>query len=471
MGWAAIVAVSLAGAPQARAGHSGFDFGTFRDGMLRAFSVMLFGINSPLGASSAQSIDAATANADPRKLVTTAHGLRVRVASAAANLGANIDMMAPWPDAARPTHLIVCNEGGTTDPGLQRIRLSDGAVETIVTGISECDPVHATPWGTIVFAQEAGTAGRLFELRDPLGTTGVLIDNQTGTATDGPGGHGAGNVVARPALGRLSYEGISIYPSGVVYYGDENRPLNGVPGGAYFKFVPAHPFAGGAPITDLSLSPLADGSVYGLRLGKRSGNTDYGQASETGLGTWVAVTPSFDADLRAAAATLRLTGYYRPEDFAIDPAAQEAGNVRFCANNTGNEAQNRNFGNTICVTDGSLAQALANTAVPEVQLLVAGTPEFAMMDNIAYQPRRGNWLIQEDGDGPAANRNNDVFSCLDDGDDTDLLSDGCVRVITLNDLTAESTGGVFDASGSRYWLSVQHNITGHGVVLEITGWR
>jgi len=23
------------------------------------------------------------------------------------------------------------------------------------------------------------------------------------------------------------------------------------------------------------------------------------------------------------------------------------------------------------------------------------------MDNIAYQPKRGNWLIQEDGDGPA----------------------------------------------------------------------
>ena len=42
---------------------------------------------------------------------------------------------------------------------------------------------------------------------------------------------------------------------------------------------------------------------------------------------------------------------------------------------------------------------------------------------------------------------------------------------TLNDLLAEPTGGVFDASGSRYFFSVQHNVTGHGVVLEISGFR
>ena len=41
----------------------------------------------------------------------------------------------------------------------------------------------------------------------------------------------------------------------------------------------------------------------------------------------------------------------------------------------------------------------------------------------------------------------------------------------LAGLTAESTGGTFDASGSRYGVSIQHNVTGHGVVLEITGWK
>jgi len=102
-----------------------------------------------------------------------------------------------------------------------------------------------------------------------------------------------------------------------------------------------------------------------------------------------------------------------------------------------------------------------------------GNFEMAMMDNIAYQPSSGNWIVQEDGEGPGATppRNNDIWSCVDDGDDTNILADACARVISLNDLNAESTGGVFDASGKRYFVSVQHNVTGHGVILEITGWR
>jgi hypothetical protein len=55
--------------------------------------------------------------------------------------------------------------------------------------------------------------------------------------------------------------------------------------------------------------------------------------------------------------------------------------------------------------------------------------------------------------------------------DEDLLSDGCLRIATLNDLTAEWTGGIFDASGERFWVSIQHNATGKGIVLEITGWK
>jgi hypothetical protein len=50
-------------------------------------------------------------------------------------------------------------------------------------------------------------------------------------------------------------------------------------------------------------------------------------------------------------------------------------------------------------------------------------------------------------------------------------ADGCIRVATLNDPTAEWTGGIFDASGRHFYVSVQHNITGSGVILDITGWR
>jgi secreted PhoX family phosphatase len=375
-------------------------------------------------------------------------------------------MMALWPNDQNPTYLIACNEQDTTDPGLQRIRLLDGQVETILTGTESCDPVRRTAWGTIVVGEETDT-GWLIEVINPLGTTNVVFDRSSGTFA---GGTGASNLAVRPALGRLAFEGLALYPNGVLYYGDENRPLNGKPGGAYFKFIPSSPWQGGA-IADLSQSPLASGRVYGLRLGKRSNNTDYGQGSNTGLGTWVLVAPSFNADLRAFAASLKLTGYYRPEDAEIDLQALSDGFVRFCGNNTGNEATDHNWGETICATDGTLAEATANTATPELQHLVIGNPDFAMMDNLAYQPGRGNWIIHEDGDGPSVGRNNDLWSCMDDGDDADQLSDGCVRIATLNDLTAEWTGGVFDHWGTHLYVSVQHNVTGHGVVLDITGWR
>jgi secreted PhoX family phosphatase len=443
------------------------DFGSFRDHLLKEQSRKLFGVDEPLAASSLESITAAVASADPTRLVTLARGLQARVVSAAPNLAANVDMIALWPDDRNPTHLIFCNEQGVNNPGVQRVRLADGLVETILTGTSSCDPAHRTPWGTIIVGEEV-TDGNVIEIINPLQTTNVLFNRVTGTSS---GGVGAANVVTRPAVGRLAFEGIAIFPNGVMYYGDENRPLNGTAGGAYFKFIPAVPWLGGAPITSLAQSPLASGRVYGLRLGKRAGNTDFGQASNTGLGTWVEVVNANNALLRAAAASLKLTGYYRPEDIDIDLKSLARGNVRFCGVNTGNESENRNWGEVVCFADGTLDQALANTAIPEAQLFVVGNPEQAMMDNVAYQPGRGNWIFHEDGDGPEVGRNNDLWSCLEDGRDDDRLSDGCVRIGTLNDLSAEWTGGVFDETGQRFFVSVQHNVTGHGVILEITGWQ
>ena len=457
-------AAGLAAGSAVAAHAFGADFGLFRDNQLDAHSEQLFGFVSPVDASSTDSVGATDANADPTSLVTVAKGLQVHVVTAQPNAAPNIDQIVLWPNDQNPTHLIVANEEGAAQPGVQRIRLSDGLVETILSGTSSGDPVRRTPWGTIIFGEENGADGWLIEILDPLHTTNVTFNRAAGTSSDPT------HVVARPAPGRLSWEGIALYPSGVMYYGDENRPLNGTPGGAYFKFIPSTPWAGGT-ISNLSQSPLTAGSIYGLRLGKRSGNTDYGQASETGLGTWVPVTTVPNTNLRAAAATLKLTGYYRPEDFEIDPEALDESKVRFCANNTGNESQNYNWGQTICMTDGTLAQSVANTGVPAVQFLVLGSADFAMMDNIAYRFGHGNWIINEDGDGSDVGRNNDIWSCLEDGDDADDQSDGCLRVATLNDLTAESTGGVFDKFGNHYYVSIQHNVTGHGVVLDITGWR
>ena len=75
--------------------------------------------------------------------------MKIRVVSAASNLGSNIDMMALWPNDLKPTHPIACNEQGPAQPAVQRIRISDGFTETILTGMTSCDPAHRTPWGTV----------------------------------------------------------------------------------------------------------------------------------------------------------------------------------------------------------------------------------------------------------------------------------------------------------------------------------
>ena len=460
------------------------DFGVSRDAKLASESEDLFGIETPLAASSLVSLDLATAQASPEKLVTLAKGLKAKVVSAGV-AGANIDQFAFWPNSTNPTHLIACNEQGTTNPGLQRISVATGAVETIVTGTTACDGVRRTAWGTILFSEEAGSGGQTYELIDPLGTTGTTLDRATGVFS----GPGAANLVRRDALGKLSFEGHGLLPNGVMYYGDENRPGNGNGGGAYFKFVPAHPFAGGAPITALADSPFASGSILGLRLGRNNGNTDFGQGTQSGRGVWVSIcadgsaVPCANVGLRAAASANKLTTYYRPEDLEVSPLDLAAGNVKVCGNNTGNEFADRNWGETICITDGTVAESLAGTAIPEVQNLVNGSIDMAMTDNIAPQPGpAGRWLIAEDGDVSLGNaivpgKNNDLFLCLPDGADADNQSDGCVKVGSLNDAGtaahpegAEWTGPIFTDDGKHLYVSVQHNITEKGVILDITGW-
>jgi secreted PhoX family phosphatase len=473
---AAGLALLLVGGAAGMAAAGFLDFGVTRDAFLARSSWLLYGVKRPLAESATDSAAPDEAAADARSMARFAAGLKVRVVTQGI-AAPNIDMMALWPDAWHPTTIIACNEQGPADPGLQAIDIATGAATTLLTGTSSCDPAQTTPWGTILFGEEAGggaQGGQMLELIDPLDVEGVTFDRTTGTFS---GGVGADHFAVRAAMGRNSFEGVGLLPNGVAYYGDENRPSTGTPGGAYFKFIPTSlrdPNAG--PISSLDESPLASGSVFGLRLGLRSGATDFGQGTNLGLGTWVPIPSAPEPDLRQATADLKLTGFYRPEDLSLDQEALHGGDVAWCGNNTGNEATDHLWGEAVCLTDGTVDQAATNGAAPEMSLFVAGNPEFAMMDNIAYQPGRGNWLIMEDGDGPAAfGRNNDVWDCLPDGGDDDVQADGCVRVATLRDLVgdgegAEWTGGVFDATGTRFFISIQHNVTGFGVVLEVTGW-
>jgi secreted PhoX family phosphatase len=55
------------------------------------------------------------------------------------------------------------------------------------------------------------------------------------------------------------------------------------------------------------------------------------------------------------------------------------------------------------------------------------------------------------------NRTNDqVWACLPDGSDPDVLSDGCVRVMNLKDGEAEFTGIEFLGDGKSFLIHLQH---------------
>lgn len=469
----AFVAVAVGATVMITAGAAvaGFTFGQYRDKQLSAMSNNLFGVGKPLAQSSTEQLTQEQAQADPTKLVTLAKGLHVHVVT---TQGPTVDdQISLWPNDTHPTYLIECNESGTSDPGLIRIELATGTVSTIVTGTTSCDPTRRTPWGTILFGEEAGggaNGGRLYELIDPLNTTGVTLDRTTGQFS---GGVGAQNLVTRTALGRAAFEGLGILHDGTTYLDWDDSgfgPKNGGPGDAYDKFIPDNPYTGNDPITDLSQSPYVSGTLYGLRVGL---SNNYGQGREFGFGQWIQLPGGNDPDLEGQGLAAGLTGYYRPEDADLDPIALKNGNVRVCSTDTGDET-NHLYGQAICITDGTIEEAEANTATPEVQPFVFGgtSQGFNMPDNVAFQPGTGNLVIHEDAETDFEGaHNNDLWDCLPDGPDQDLLSDGCIRIATLNDLTAEWTGGIFDGTGTRFFVSVQHNISGEATILEITGWK
>ena len=436
------------------------DPGAAYEHSLSAQSKPIFGFGQPLAAgATSTSSTAAGAGA-----VEAAGGLNVSVVSDL--VGEDADMIALWPNDDDPTQAFICNEIDSTTaanlgkPTVQRVDLATGDVTNMITGTTSCDPIHKTAWGTLVFGEENGSNGRLYEIIDPMsfdGQTIVTVNHTTGTSSD------PNRVAVRTALGQLSYEGVVFLPDGTTYYSDELRPSNGAPGGGMYKFIPTTPRIDG-DISDLSQSPLASGSVYVMRLGLRNNATDFGQGSQTGAGKWIALTstlPNATNRYNLAAQAIAAggyTGYYRPEDIDLDPAAFADGRIRMCWNNTGNDSQ-QNWGETLCLQDSpTAANGFPTNHRPEVQPFVIGNPELRMPDNLDFQPGTGILYVLMDASTAAegGTTNDSVWACLPDGADTDLLSDGCVRVLNSLDGAAEWTGIQFLGDGKSFLINHQH---------------
>ncbi len=483
---------ALAAALAASGPAAALDFGAHVEDQLDAHSMQLFGVAEPLvGSATATAGAYRTPTQKASDQVLLAKGLKAEYLTRSAANAA--DMFAFWPSDAAPTHLVACIEGGRSqltgdanasayapgdkfNPSVQRIDLGSGAVETILRGMTGCDGIRTTPWGTVLATEETDDGGA-YELLTPLATTNYTVkDRATGEIVDAAGATDTDEIVKRGALPVIAWEGLDLTPEGVVYAGDEERPgstadgggsTNDRDGGAIFKFVPATPWTGG-PVTSLAQSPLASGSVYAYQASCQdktsSSFPQYGQGCEIGQGAWVQVD---GANARVDAHNKGATGYYRPEDGHFDPLYAGPG-VRFCWTNTGNEGA-RNFGEVLCMIDvkplgtGTKVAAkngytyLADTgeakgfAVAEANRFVEGDADFNSVDNLAFQPVTGNMYVIED------HPNGDIFACLPDGRDRDVKTDGCVKILSVKDSSAEPTGFMFSADGTTAYVSIQHS--------------
>lgn len=453
------VLVALGIAPQIALSVGNYpDFGVRVQNLLSGLSMRHFGVVAPL-AQSAVDPNGTTPNRGPSDPasdhVKVAEGLTVEYLTREA--GNHTDMMDFWPTAKSATHIITCVEGGVEtladgrkNPAVQRIELATGKVETVLRGMDRCDGIRLTPWGTILVTEETNSGGA-YEILNPLTTTNVTVERNTQNVTDTNGNAVVGQVAWRDALASLAWEGLHVYPNGVVYFGDELRPgTNGTDtdGGALYKFVPSTLRTATSRIKSLDQSPLVAGTNYAMKIGCNSSASQVGQGCEVGQGVWVAIdnprSPAAEADAKGA------TGYYRPEDLHGDPRYKDAANpnaVRFCWTNTGS-ASIANYGEVVCAIDKDSGNAASKVTANR---FVEGDTQLNQPDNLAFQPGTGNTYVIED------NENGDVWACLSDGADRDIKSDGCARILSVVDASAEPTGFVFSADGTKAYVSIQHS--------------
>jgi secreted PhoX family phosphatase len=474
-----------------------FDFGAYVHDQLAEHSEQLFGFRRPLTGSALGPYD----GPDNLEAIAVAPGLRVSLVSSAVASAA--DQIALWPNDRRPRYAFICDEE-TSTPAVQRVDLSAAPASnatTIVTGLSSCDPVRRTPWGTILVGEENGIDGGLYEIIDPVHVTSpISVTNRaTGETSDSL------HLVKRKAVGLLSWEAIAVEEDGTLIYADELAPSNGNAGGGIYKFVPEIRYEGGGPIIVPAQSPLTSGNIYGLRVAA-SKSSNWGQGAETGKGAWVAVNlagsgvvdGNQNVVLRTAQGLQKFTGYYRPEDMDVDPIAREDGILRACWANTGRKSHTADS-----IVENSAVQSevmclvenppTANDptpvtgTIPTVDRFLTGSSERAMFDNVAFQPHSGNLVVLEDGPvnvtkslQPSTTelRGNDLWICLPDGADDDALSDGCVRFASIRDTTAEPSGFIFLGSGEEALVHIQHRAVNdaagagsHGALVKISGFR
>ena len=381
--------------------------------------------------------------------------------------------MALWPNDANPTHLIVCNEQGTTEPGRAADRPPTGAGPDDRDRHERLRPgARARPGARSSSARRPATAGQL--LRDDRSAPDDRRDASTARPARSRGGIGAAEHRAARRARRLSFEGLALYA--------ERRHVLRRRAPARATATPAGPTSsssrptpagtGGSRSRASASRRWSPGTIYGLRLGKRSRQHRLRSGHPDGLGTWVPIPAARRPPTCAPqAATLKLTGYYRPEDLEIDPAALADGAGPLLRQQHRQRGGRPELGRDD-LHHGRHARPRRRPTPPRRRCSCSSSGTRSSRCRTTSPTSPAGELDHPRGRRPSSLGATTICGTVcADGADDDLLSRRLRAHRDAERPDAEWTGGVFDASGKRFYVSVQHNITGHGVVLEITGWK
>ncbi len=279
------------------------------------------------------------------------------------------------------------------------------------------DGIVWTPWNTILVAEEVNVAA--FPDPDfPQATAGLIyeIDPRTGA------------VVARPALGSRSHEGMRFDKRGNLYGIAESSPPNG---GYIYKFVPDR------------AGDLSSGQLYALKITKPTGD-------RTGGALWIPLDrTAVQVNSDVEATRVGATGYARPEDIENETSTGNAppgfADVLFIAI-TG---EHRIIGVELDSRDVTFV-------FDYVKAGVNAPSDFEAPDNLALD-RAGNLFIAEDpgGSSPAKVKGDDIWVAKP-GASPRQLAPSVDRFATLTDCDAEPSGVYLNLRNGRLFVHVMH---------------
>ena len=324
----------------------------------------------------------------------------------------------------------------TTSAGVSVTDLVTGQTKTLMTRSDweRFDGIVWTPWGTLLAAEETGPAAR----RDPDFPDAVnglvyefFLNEHDRMSLD--------SVVARPAIGSKSHEGMRFDPQGNLYSISETNP------GYIYRFAPDR------------RGDLSSGQSYALKITVPNGD-------RVGEAEWVPLDrAAVRIDAVAAATAAGATGYNRPEDVEMGTSTGSnsgGSNILYVAL-TGPSAP---ADNKVLAIDLREPEGGSDHATAFVYNYVAWDVnvdhQFEMPDNLALD-RHGNLFITEDPGGNFRNgtskvKGDDIWMAEPPNGGQHQASPRVVRFASINDCDAEPTGIYFEMGGDRLFVNIQH---------------